>query len=265
MRKGLGSIPCVSMGCAQPTRLISARRRRAEEEEASRGFEPRSLDSESRVLTVTPRGRLNLSPPGPLAAPCKHERDAGATAYACTAKSTPRRGPLAPDRTDTIAHKARPDPNTRSQQTLASAERHCRATGCKRPVGLMDEASAPGAGDSRFESWAGHARERVNAAGSRHRGTQLAPKRCPHQGSNLGCRGHDATPKPLDDVDPGGLTGAAAMPTRHCIETRVAPPRCAAAKIAAAVNRAVPGIEIGTSRTRTENHATRQDSRVRGL
>ena len=26
--------------------------------EASRGFEPRSLDSESRVLTVTPRGRL---------------------------------------------------------------------------------------------------------------------------------------------------------------------------------------------------------------
>ena len=25
---------------------------------ASRGFEPRSLDSESRVLTVTPRGRL---------------------------------------------------------------------------------------------------------------------------------------------------------------------------------------------------------------
>ena len=27
---------------------------------ASRGFEPRSLDSESRVLTVTPRGHLNL-------------------------------------------------------------------------------------------------------------------------------------------------------------------------------------------------------------
>ena len=25
-----------------------------------------------------------------------------------------------------------------------------------RPVGLMDKASAPGAGDSRFESWAGH-------------------------------------------------------------------------------------------------------------
>ena len=31
---------------------------------ASRGFEPRSLDSESRVLTVTPRGQLfMLSPP----------------------------------------------------------------------------------------------------------------------------------------------------------------------------------------------------------
>ena len=27
---------------------------------------------------------------------------------------------------------------------------------CIRPVGLMDKASAPGAGDSRFESWAGH-------------------------------------------------------------------------------------------------------------
>ena len=27
---------------------------------------------------------------------------------------------------------------------------------CIRPLGLMDKASAPGAGDSRFESWAGH-------------------------------------------------------------------------------------------------------------
>ena len=30
--------------------------------EASRGFEPRSLDSESRVLTVTPRGQLLVVP-----------------------------------------------------------------------------------------------------------------------------------------------------------------------------------------------------------
>ena len=29
-------------------------------------------------------------------------------------------------------------------------------TDVKWPVGLMDKASAPGAGDSRFESWAGH-------------------------------------------------------------------------------------------------------------
>ena len=29
-----------------------------EAKETSRGFEPRSLDSESRVLTVTPRGQL---------------------------------------------------------------------------------------------------------------------------------------------------------------------------------------------------------------
>ena len=32
----------------------------ASQTKASRGFEPRSLDSESRVLTVTPRGHLNL-------------------------------------------------------------------------------------------------------------------------------------------------------------------------------------------------------------
>ena len=32
--------------------------RNRSEHKASRGFEPRSLDSESRVLTVTPRGRL---------------------------------------------------------------------------------------------------------------------------------------------------------------------------------------------------------------
>ena len=30
-----------------------------ERKEASRGFEPRSLDSESRVLTVTPRGHMS--------------------------------------------------------------------------------------------------------------------------------------------------------------------------------------------------------------
>ncbi len=155
--------------------------------------------------------------------------------------------------------------NSRSEPTLASAERLCRATGCKRQVSLLDKASAPGAGDSKFESWAGHARERDNAAGSRHRCTQQAPKRCPHQESNLGCRGHDATSEPLDDVDPGGLAGAAAMPTRHSIEIRAAPPMCAAAKIAAAVNRAVPRIEPGPSCTRSENHATRPSSRVRGL
>lgn len=33
----------------------------------------------------------------------------------------------------------------------------------KWPVGLMDKASASGAGDSRFESWAGHALSKANA------------------------------------------------------------------------------------------------------
>ena len=32
-----------------------------ERQEASRGFEPRSLDSESRMLTVTPRGQVRIS------------------------------------------------------------------------------------------------------------------------------------------------------------------------------------------------------------
>ena len=31
----------------------------------------------------------------------------------------------------------------------------CNMQACRRPVGLMYKASAPGAGDSRFESWAG--------------------------------------------------------------------------------------------------------------
>ena len=33
----------------------------AQSKKTSRGFEPRSLDSESRVLTVTPRSQLNTS------------------------------------------------------------------------------------------------------------------------------------------------------------------------------------------------------------
>ena len=37
-------------GHSQPPRVA--------EQKASRGFEPRSLDSESRVLTVTPRGQM---------------------------------------------------------------------------------------------------------------------------------------------------------------------------------------------------------------
>ena len=32
----------------------------------------------------------------------------------------------------------------------------CNMEACRRSVGLMDKALAPGAGDSRFESWAGH-------------------------------------------------------------------------------------------------------------
>ena len=38
--------------------MVLGRAREGMEKEASRGFEPRSLDSESRVLTVTPRGHV---------------------------------------------------------------------------------------------------------------------------------------------------------------------------------------------------------------
>ena len=44
---------CVGSGWA-------GRPRGASGKEASRGFEPRSLDSESRVLTITPRGHCSF-------------------------------------------------------------------------------------------------------------------------------------------------------------------------------------------------------------
>lgn len=49
----------------------------------------------------------------------------------------------------------------------AICRRHRRdAAGAFRgPVGLMDKASASGAGDSRFESWAGHCFRRISRTG----------------------------------------------------------------------------------------------------
>ena len=52
------SSPCAQRGAVHPILGPPAKK------EASRGFEPRSLDSESRVLTVTPRGRLTHTQPG---------------------------------------------------------------------------------------------------------------------------------------------------------------------------------------------------------
>ena len=60
----------------------------------------------------------------------------------------------------------------------------------------MDKASAYGAGDCRFESYRGHLIVRGQdmhsfmGGQSRH---VYGPIQCPHQESNLGCRGHDAT------------------------------------------------------------------------
>ena len=45
----------------------------------------------------------------------------------------------------------------------------CSTSSLRRPVGLMDKASASGAGDSRFESWAGQA---LTGVSSRSSGSQ---------------------------------------------------------------------------------------------
>ena len=70
------------------------------------------------------------------------------------------------------------------------------------PVGLMDKASASGAGDSRFESWAGHCHSVVNAlrpglSAAHHHTPPLPP--CMHAegkkaGSTRGCS--QAVPHP---------------------------------------------------------------------
>ena len=48
--------------------------------------------------------------------------------------------------------------------TLMSGDLPFRLFIGKGPVGLMDKASASGAGDSRFESWAGHSRSSLARA-----------------------------------------------------------------------------------------------------
>ena len=69
---------------------------------------------------------------------------------------------------------------------------------CKRPVGLMDKASAPGAGDSRFESWAGQAiahtspccagapRETRAQTATKHQRQHSRAQACRDPGSNRG-------------------------------------------------------------------------------
>ena len=39
--------------------------------------------------------------------------------------------------------------------------------------------------------------------------------KCPHQESNLGCRGHDATSYPLDEVDPCQMKLSREQLSRH--------------------------------------------------
>ena len=51
----------------------------------------------------------------------------------------------------------------------------CSTSSLRRPVGLMDKASASGAGDSRFESWAGQTLPgaRSRSSGSRRLRSQV--------------------------------------------------------------------------------------------
>ena len=91
-----------------------------------------------------------------------------------------------------------------STQTHATNTTHAPmdAPSTNWPVGLMDKASASGAGDSRFESWAGHCHSVVNALrpglSAAHRLTLPLPP-CMHAegkkaGSTRGCS--QAVPHP---------------------------------------------------------------------
>ena len=58
---GWGASRSTMGGARLPLQVVDtghARASRGGKQKASRGFEPRSLDSESRVLTVTPRGQM---------------------------------------------------------------------------------------------------------------------------------------------------------------------------------------------------------------
>ena len=58
---GWGASRSTMGGARWPLQVVDtghARASRGGKHKASRGFEPRSLDSESRVLTVTPRGQM---------------------------------------------------------------------------------------------------------------------------------------------------------------------------------------------------------------
>ena len=114
MRKALGSIPSVSTAYSLYGTALS----HFCAKEASRGFEPRSLDSVSRVLTVTPRGHLLRS-----------------------------RFALTTTQFQLVSHGALVCWNSRDRP---------RTCANNWPVGLMDKTSVPGAGDFGFESWAGH-------------------------------------------------------------------------------------------------------------
>ena len=55
----------------------------------------------------------------------------------------------------------------------------------QRSVGLMDKASAPGAGDSRFESWADHEHPLVDGQQEDHRASPRQTFRHPAQRTPL--------------------------------------------------------------------------------
>ena len=98
------------------------------------------------------RGRGGRAPPAPASA------ESLLRGWASKASAPPSAGDISVALAQTPAAIVRPGRPPGGRSAALVVERESRqgvAGGGHRPVGLMDKASASGAGDSRFESWAG--------------------------------------------------------------------------------------------------------------
>ena len=98
-------------------------------------------------------GQGRARPPAPASA------ESLLRGWASKASAPPSAGDISVALAQTPAAIVRPGRPPGGRSAALVVERESRqgvAGGGHRPVGLMDKASASGAGDSRFESWAGH-------------------------------------------------------------------------------------------------------------